>query len=107
MFFATGSSKLLAKSFKPLNDVVKILSDNPSYNLTIEGHTDNTGDAAKNQALSEARAAAVQAYLVSKGVTEDRLSNAGYGQDKPAADNKTAAGRALNRRVEMTARNYK
>jgi OmpA-OmpF porin, OOP family len=107
VFFATGSAKLLAKSFKPLNDVVKILTDNPSYNLTIDGHTDNTGDAAKNQTLSENRAASVQAYLESKGVAADRLSSAGYGQDKPAADNKTAAGRALNRRVEMTARNYK
>ncbi|MBP6432803.1 MAG: OmpA family protein, partial [Ferruginibacter sp.] len=107
VFFATGSSKLLAKSYKPLNDVVKILSDNPSYNLTIDGHTDNTGDAAKNQTLSENRAASVQAYLESKGISADRLTSAGYGQDKPAADNKTAAGRALNRRVEMTARNYK
>ena len=98
---------MLAKSYKPLNDVVKILTDNPSYNLTIDGHTDNTGDAAKNQTLSENRAASVQAYLESKGVAADRLSSAGYGQDKPAADNKTAAGRALNRRVEMTARNYK
>ncbi|MBP6432099.1 MAG: OmpA family protein [Ferruginibacter sp.] len=107
VFFATGSSKLLAKSFKPLNDVVKILKDNPSYNLQVDGHTDNTGKADKNQTLSENRAASVQAYLISKGITEDRLSNAGYGQDKPAADNKTAAGRAKNRRVEMTARNYK
>ena len=65
------------------------------------------GDAAKNQALSEARAASVQAYIETKGIAADRLASAGYGQDKPAADNKTAAGRALNRRVEMTARNYK
>jgi OmpA-OmpF porin, OOP family len=107
VFFATGSAKLLAKSYKPLNDVVKILSENPSYYLQIDGHTDNTGKADKNQTLSENRAAAVQAYLVSKGIDATRLANAGYGQDKPAADNKTAAGRAKNRRVEMTARNYK
>ena len=107
VFFATGSSKLLTKSFKSLNDVVAILNENASYNLTIDGHTDITGDAAKNQALSEARAASVQAYIESKGIAADRLASAGYGQDKPAADNKTAAGRALNRRVEMTARNYK
>jgi outer membrane protein OmpA-like peptidoglycan-associated protein len=107
VFFATGSAKLLAKSFKPLNDVVKILNENPSYNLTIDGHTDNTGDAAKNQTLSESRAASVLDYITSKGIAADRLASAGYGQDKPAADNKTAAGRALNRRVEMTARNYK
>jgi OmpA-OmpF porin, OOP family len=107
VFFATGSSKLLAKSFKPLNDVVKILTDNPSYYLQIDGHTDNTGKADKNQVLSEARAASVLAYLTSKGIASERVASAGYGQDKPAADNKTAAGRALNRRVEMTARNYK
>jgi OmpA-OmpF porin, OOP family len=107
VFFATGSSKLLAKSFKPLNDVVKILTDNPSYYLQIDGHTDNTGNAEKNQTLSEDRAASVLAYITGKGIAADRLASAGYGQDKPAADNKTAAGRALNRRVEMTARNYK
>ncbi len=107
VFFATGSAKLLAKSFKPLNDVVKVLNENPSYNLTVDGHTDNTGKADKNQILSENRAASVVAYLESKGITADRLASAGYGQDKPAADNKTAAGRALNRRVEMTAKNYK
>ncbi len=107
VFFATGSAKLLAKSFKPLNDVVKILNENPSYNLTVDGHTDDTGDGAKNQTLSDDRAASVAAYLESKGIAADRLASAGYGEDKPAADNKTAAGRALNRRVEMTAKNYK
>jgi OOP family OmpA-OmpF porin len=107
VFFATGSAKLLAKSFKPLNDVVKILSENPSYYLQIDGHTDNTGKADKNQTLSENRAASVLAYITSKGIAADRLASAGYGQDKPAADNKTAVGRAKNRRVEMTARNYK
>jgi len=56
--------------------------------------------------LSESRAASVKAYLVSKGIDESRLTSAGYGQDKPIADNKTAAGRAKNRRVEMSVRNY-
>lgn len=106
VFFATGSSKLLAKSFPKLNDVVTILKENPTYNVTIDGHTDNTGKADKNQTLSESRAASVKAYLVSKGIDESRLTSAGYGQDKPIADNKTAAGRAKNRRVEMSVRNY-
>lgn len=107
IFFATGSYKLLAKSNKSLNEVVAILNENPSYYVNIDGHTDYTGTPAKNQILSENRAAAVRAYLVSKGIAESRLTATGYGQDKPIADNKTAAGRALNRRVELNLRNYK
>jgi OmpA-OmpF porin, OOP family len=106
IFFATGSSKLLPASFKSLNEVAKIMTNDNSLKLDIDGHTDNAGDAAKNQALSEARAAAVKAYLVSKGVDESKMTSAGHGSDMPAADNKTAAGRAKNRRVEMKARNY-
>lgn len=106
VFFSTGSSKLLTKSHSRLNDVVAILNENPSYKVAIDGHTDNTGKTDKNQALSEARAASVKAYLIDKGVSESRLTSTGYGQDKPVADNKTATGRARNRRVEMTLRNY-
>ena len=106
IFFSTGSSKLLAKSYSKLNDVVSILKDNPSYKVNIDGHTDNTGKEDKNQVLSENRAASVKAYLVTKGIDESRLASTGYGQEKPVADNKTAVGRAKNRRVEMTLRNY-
>ncbi|MBL7728643.1 MAG: OmpA family protein [Dinghuibacter sp.] len=106
IFFASGSAKLLAKSFKPLNEVVAILNENTDLKLDIEGHTDNTGKADKNQALSESRAAAVVAYLKSKGVDESRLNGAGYGQDQPVADNKTAAGRAKNRRVELKLKSF-
>ncbi len=106
IFFVTGSSKLLAKSFPKLNDVVKILTDNPTYKVQIDGHTDEVGKDDYNQTLSEQRAASVKAYFVSKGIAEGRLSSAGYGETKPVADNKTAAGRAKNRRVEMALRNY-
>lgn len=106
VFFSTGSYKLLSKSYSKLNDVVSILNENPSYKVQIDGHTDSQGDDAKNQTLSENRAASVKAYLVSKGVDEGRLSSTGYGETKPVADNKTAAGRAKNRRVEMTLSNY-
>jgi len=106
IFFSTGSAKLLTKSHSKLNDVVAILNDNPSYKVAIDGHTDNTGKADRNQILSEERAASVKAYLVGKGIDESRLASTGYGQDKPVEDNKTAAGRAKNRRVEMTLRNY-
>ena len=106
LFFATGSAKLLAKSSASLNNVVTILKDNPTYKVDIAGHTDNTGKADKNQLLSEARANSVKAFLVSKGVDEARLIAAGFGSDKQLADNKTAAGRSKNRRVEMVVRNF-
>ncbi len=106
IFFATGSAKLLAKSFPSLNNVVTVLTDNPTYKVEIEGHTDTTGTHEKNMTLSNDRAASVKAYLVSKGVDESRMSSAGYGPDRPIASNKTAAGRAKNRRVEMKLRNY-
>ncbi len=106
ILFATGSNKLLPASYKSLNEVAKIMSADASLMLDIDGHTDNTGSAEKNQSLSETRAAAVKAYLVSKGVDESKMTATGHGQDSPVADNKTAAGRAKNRRVEMKARNY-
>jgi len=65
------------------------------------GHTDNTGKVETNKALSQKRADAVKAYLVSKNIAESRLTATGMGQDEPIADNKTAAGRAKNRRVEL------
>jgi outer membrane protein OmpA-like peptidoglycan-associated protein len=82
------------------------MNDDASLMLNIDGYTDNTGAADKNQALSESRADAVKAYLSSKGVAESKMTAAGHGADEPVADNKTAAGRAKNRRVEMKARNY-
>ena len=106
IFFETGKSKLLAKSLPKLNDVVKILNDNPSYKVAIDGHTDDVGKDDYNQTLSDNRAASVKAYLVSKGVADGRLTSTGYGETKPIADNKTATGRAKNRRVEMTLSNY-
>ena len=81
--------------------MVKILKDNPDLKLGIHGHTDNVGKAAKNQTLSENRAAVGKKIFVSKGVDESRLTSAGHGPDQPVADNKTAAGRAKNRRVEL------
>lgn len=98
--FETGKSKIKGKtSFAILDDVVKVMQENPAYKLNIGGHTDNVGNAEKNMQLSKERAAAVRDYLVSKGVEESRLAAAGYGDTKPVADNKTAKGRAENRRV--------
>ncbi|MDP9230263.1 MAG: OmpA family protein [Bacteroidota bacterium] len=101
ILFATGSAKLLAKSNKGLNEVAKILQDNPDLKIDIDGHTDNVGNDAFNQTLSENRANAVKSYFVSKGISESRITATGYGEQKPIADNNTAAGKTKNRRVEM------
>lgn len=69
--------------------------------LSIEGHTDNVGGATYNQTLSEKRAGAVLSFLTDSGITASRLHAAGYGQQKPSADNATKDGRAKNRRVEL------
>ncbi|MFT3981287.1 MAG: OmpA family protein [Ferruginibacter sp.] len=106
VFFATGSYKLLPKSYKSLNDVASLMKSDESLMLDIDGHTDDVGTSESNQVLSENRAKAVKDYLIKQGVAESRLFATGYGEDKPVADNKTAAGRAKNRRTEMTARNF-
>jgi OOP family OmpA-OmpF porin len=106
IFFATGSAKLLAKSYKSLKEVAQVLKDNPSFKIDIEGHTDSTGGHEMNMKLSDSRAASVAAYLKANGVDESRMTSKGYGPDVPLAPNKTAAGRAKNRRVEMKLRNY-
>jgi outer membrane protein OmpA-like peptidoglycan-associated protein len=74
---------------------------NPDVRIEVAGHTDNTGSAAINQRLSQARAAAVRAYLARKGVAPVRMVARGYGPNDPVAPNTTAEGRARNRRVEL------
>ena len=76
----------------------------PGRKISIEGHTDNVGNAKYNQGLSEQRAAAVKEYLLKNGVSGgERITTVGYGQTKPIADNATANGRFQNRRVEIVA----
>ena len=106
VFFVTGSAKLQTKSYKALDEVVAILNEDAALKLDIEGHTDNTGSDKVNLPLSQSRAKAVHDYLVSKGIDASRLTSEGYGSAKPVADNKTAAGRTLNRRVEMKLKYY-
>jgi len=101
ILFVTGSYKLLPKSYKGLNEVVKILQDNPGMKLAIDGHTDYVGSDEMNQTLSDNRAGAVKNYFLSKGIDESRITSEGHGETMPVADNKTAAGRQKNRRVEM------
>ncbi len=100
--FASGTSTLTKTSKTELNKLVPIMNTQyPDIKVSIEGHTDNTGRPETNQKLSENRAAAVKKYLVSKGISEDRLTTVGHGADMPIEDNKTAAGKAKNRRVEF------
>ena len=107
ILFVTGSSKLQTKSFKGLNDVAQIMKDNPGMSLAIDGHTDWVGADAFNLKLSQNRADAVKNYLVTKGVDASRITATGYGETKPIADNRTAAGRQQNRRSELTLSYYK
>lgn len=100
--FETGKSTIKPVSYPILNNVAKVMEENPDFLLHIAGHTDSQGDDDFNQRLSEERAAAVKAYLVGKGVAEERMTSEGFGESKPVADNKTAAGRRVNRRVEFT-----
>jgi outer membrane protein OmpA-like peptidoglycan-associated protein len=99
--FETGKSALKPESYTVLDIVAASLVANPDIRIEIAGHTDNTGSAATNERLSQARAEAVRAYLASKGVAPDRMVAKGYGPSVPVATNATAAGRAQNRRVEL------
>lgn len=101
--FATASDKIVgAKSFAILDAVASLLTHNLKIQqLEVGGHTDDKGDKQLNMDLSKKRAEACKKYLVDKGVKVERLSAAGYGPEKPIADNKTPAGRQKNRRVEF------
>lgn len=101
ILFVTGSYKLQGSSTKGLNEVVKILQQNPDLKISVDGHTDNVGSNENNKILSENRAKTVADYFISKGISANRVMSAGYGEDQPIADNNTAAGKKKNRRVEM------
>lgn len=102
IYFNTGKSVIKSESFEELDKLAEILIAHPEVATSIEGHTDNTGDNELNLRLSKERAAAVKTYLVSKGVSADRLQSEGYGSTKPVASNDTEEGRAQNRRVKVS-----
>ena len=100
--FKTGSDSLTAESSKQLDELVKVLTAFSKVSVKVVGHTDNQGNPAANLKLSDARAKAVKAYLVSIGkVAGARIATAGMGDKQPIADNSTEEGRAANRRVEV------
>jgi outer membrane protein OmpA-like peptidoglycan-associated protein len=100
--FESGSIQLTPDSTKTVNDLAQILKAYPNAHIQLTGHTDNTGSADANRALSSSRADAVKVMLVSQGVAADRITTQGFGQDRPVASNDTEEGRAHNRRIEMT-----
>jgi outer membrane protein OmpA-like peptidoglycan-associated protein len=99
--FETGNTKLTANSAEQLNNIVAILKAYPDVKIKVGGYTDNTGDAAANQKLSGARAAAVAEELTKLGIAKDRLQSEGYGDKFPIASNDTEEGRAKNRRIAL------
>jgi len=102
IFFASGSATLQPESTPTLKEIAAALRQSPGMRLMIEGHTDNAGDAAANQSLSEQRARAVVDHLAGREqIAAARLESAGFGATRPSADNTTAEGRQQNRRVEL------
>ena len=100
--FAHNSSDLSPAFFDVLNSVSKVLDEFDKTVVEVAGHTDDTGSHEYNQGLSERRASSVAMYLESQGVLEQRVITVGMGETRPIADNGTADGRQLNRRVEIT-----
>jgi len=100
--FATGSARIRPRSFGMLDQVVRVLKTHPDIvKVQVEGHTDSTGSARLNTALSQARAESVAAYLALHGVERSRLVAQGFGPSRPLGSNVTRAGREANRRVEF------
>ena len=102
IFFETNQYNLQPESMTELNKVVALLNDNPNLKIQIDGHTDNVGQSNNNLLLSENRAKAVVGYLLGKGISNQRLSDKGFGSTKPVADNATEKGKSLNRRTELS-----
>ena len=99
--FALGSAAILDESVPILDQVATSLAEAPALALEIQGHTDDSGSAEANQLLSQDRAQAVLDYLVAAGVSDNRLTAVGFGEDQPIADNSTPEGQQQNRRIEF------
>ena len=99
--FETGKATLQPDAYTVIDELVAYLNRKDDERIELGGHTDNVGTAAKNLKLSQDRANTVRAYLLTKGIDPSRVTAKGYGMSKPIASNKTAAGKAQNRRTEV------
>jgi outer membrane protein OmpA-like peptidoglycan-associated protein len=101
VFFDTGRSEVKLDSYPELDRLIQLMNDVPSLKIELSGHTDNVGSVSSNEKLSQKRAEAVRAYLVSRGVDGSRITAKGYGSQRPVDSNDTKEGRANNRRTEF------
>ncbi len=102
--FATNSAAIGPEPDKALGEIVTLLNNQPIWNITVEGHTDDIGAKAANQTLSQKRAEAVVTWLVAHQIVRARLAAVGFGDTKPLQGNSTEEGHARNRRVELVKR---
>ncbi len=99
--FRSGSPEMTFESHQFLEPVIKQLKQYPEVTIEVRGHSDSVGSYTKNMQLSQQRAESVRQYLISQGIEADRIRSAGFGSSSPIADNRTATGRAMNRRIEV------
>ncbi|HEO66246.1 MAG TPA: OmpA family protein, partial [Spirochaetes bacterium] len=102
LLFDFDSARLKKENIQQLDKLAKLLMKYDHFRLTVDGHTDAIGKKRANQVLSAKRAKRVRDYLVQKGVSKDKITSRGYGEDQPIDTNSTSEGRARNRRVEIT-----
>lgn len=105
LFFDKNSTRMMARGTPVTKTIIQILKEHPTYKLMVEGHTDNT-EYDRNMQLSRARAAVVTKCITDAGIDASRILSEAYGSERPIASNKTADGRAKNRRVQLNLRNY-
>ena len=101
LIFAQGKSTIDPKSYPELDEVGQMMKENTKIEIQLEGHTDNQGSSKANLALSEERVEAVKKYLVSMGISKDRIKTKAFGGSQPLSNEMTQEARAMNRRVEL------
>lgn len=102
--FDTGKSEIKPDAQATIAEIAAMLKANSEFKLSIEGHTDNVGSAKSNKKLAEDRARSVMKAVIARGIDAKRLVSAGFGMERPVADNRSEDGRAKNRRVELVKR---